>query len=153
MHGDPRRNPQRSTEKPTETHRGPENFDSSKINHIKVANTSTLTTVFSNFFPLCSVEHAKNSWWYCNNYLGTCIIIQICLWISRLIPLTELIVKSHLPPQVRFNRIYLDRIPRRFWGPEACINNLVLPIEWEVVSYKMSSTVLPTSKILWTAML
>ena len=40
MHGDPRRNPQRSTEKPTEMHRGPENFDSSKKSNIKVADSS-----------------------------------------------------------------------------------------------------------------
>ena len=47
MHGDPPRNPRRSTEKPTEMHRGPENFDSNKKSNIKVADASTPTTVFS----------------------------------------------------------------------------------------------------------
>ena len=50
MRGDPPRNPRRSTEKPTEMHRGPKNFDSSKKSNIKVADASTPTTVFSNFF-------------------------------------------------------------------------------------------------------
>ena len=50
MRGDPPRNPRRSTEKPTEMHRGPKNFDSSKKSNIKVADASTPTTVFSIFF-------------------------------------------------------------------------------------------------------
>ena len=59
----------RSTEIPTEIHREAHrdapwtwNFDSCKKCNIKVAEASTLSTVFLRFFPRCCVEHAINLW-------------------------------------------------------------------------------------------